>query len=67
MKLVSFCLLAVTLVRLPAAASDLEKVVADYVGLCRRDALLRMEDALPSSFHRRLDPRYLEKYRVNRT
>src|SRR5262245_6261608 len=39
MKLAALGLLAATLLAAPAPASDLEKVVADYVGLYRRDSL----------------------------
>jgi hypothetical protein len=39
MRLVAFVLLSAALFSGPAPASDLEKVVADYVGLYRRDSL----------------------------
>jgi hypothetical protein len=39
MKLGVLLLLSATLYSAPAAAADLEKVIADYVGLYRRDSL----------------------------
>ena len=39
MKLVALGLLAATLLAAPAPASDLDKFIADYVGLYRRDSL----------------------------
>ena len=39
MKLVALGLLSATLLAAPAPASDLEKVVADYVGLYKRESL----------------------------
>ncbi len=39
MKLAALGLLAATLLATPASASDLEKVVSDYVGLYRRETL----------------------------
>jgi hypothetical protein len=39
MKLGVFLLLSATLYSAPAASADLEKVIADYVGLYRRDSL----------------------------